>query len=91
MAQPGRQDVRYLLQSQQPSWPAYSGASVHAPGVPTIVEDDSHWYLIFAGYPAKQDGSGPGATHFDSAHRKPFLASLVVGRSGSITVGPPAS
>jgi hypothetical protein len=57
-----------------------------APGVPSIVQDGSDWYLIFAGY---QPGSSPGGqipVHFNPADRQPYLIPLCPTGSASIIV-----
>lgn len=68
---PSGHDVRYLLQSQKPDWPDYVGSTVQAPGVPSLVEDGGHWFVIFAGY-----RGGTARAPFDPAHRQPFLAPI---------------
>jgi hypothetical protein len=83
---PVDQEVAYLMQSQKPKGLHYVGGEVLAPGVPSIVQDGSDWYLIFAGY---QPGNSPGGrvpTQFDPAHRQPYLVPLCLTGSASIIV-----
>jgi len=77
-----REDVSYLMQSQEPQAPHYVGGQVLAPGVPSIVQDGRRWYLIFAGY---QPGGQVPAT-FNPASRQPYLVPLCLTGSASIIV-----
>lgn len=72
---PGADEVRYLLQSQEPRWPDYAGATVQAPGVGTIVRTGGSWYLIFAGYDTAEKTSGSTGI-FDASHRRPYFVPL---------------
>jgi hypothetical protein len=77
---PGHQDVAYLMQSERPRWPHFTGSQVLAPGVPSIVRAGSDWYLIVAGY---QPG-GQAPAHFDPARRQPYLVPLCLSGTASI-------
>jgi len=81
--QPGRPEVRYLLQSQQPSWPNFTGGQVTSPGVASAVQaPDAAWSLYFAGFdPADRPLVSPGVAQAD--HRRPFFVQLHV----SVTPG----
>jgi hypothetical protein len=68
-----RQDVDYLMQSQESQSPHYAGNQVLAPGVPSIVQEGDAWYLIFAGY---QPSGGAVPAQFDAADRQPYFAPL---------------
>lgn len=75
---PGQPEVRYLLQSQKSDWPNYSGHSVIAPGVASVVEDANHWYLYFAGYLPSDAPKQPGSDFYQGSHRRPYYASLTI-------------
>ncbi|MFI6350497.1 family 43 glycosylhydrolase [Streptomyces sp. NPDC050560] len=74
---PGRPEVRYLIQSMEPSWPNYAAKAVTAPGAPAIASDGGHWYLVFAGYKPSDAPKESGGV-FDGSHRRPFYAPLSV-------------
>ena len=70
--EPDRRDVRYLLQSQKPAWPDYSGAEVIGPGVAAAVEGPGGAYwLIFNGFAPNDRPRLPGG-QVDGTHRRPF-------------------
>ena len=49
--QPGRPEVRYLMQSQLAGWPNYTGGQVISPGVASAVQGPGGaWRLFFAGF-----------------------------------------
>lgn len=74
--QPGRPEVRYLLQSQRPLWPNFTGDQVISPGVASAVQKPGGaWCLYFAGFdPADWPPVPPGAAQAD--HRRPFFVRL---------------
>ena len=74
--QPGRPEVRYLLQSQHPSWPNFTGNRVVSPGVASAVQGpEGAWWLCFAGFDsADRPLVHPGVA--DADHRRPFFIRL---------------
>ena len=72
--QPGRPEVRYLLQSQLPDWPNFTGNQVISPGVASAVQGPGGaWRLFFAGYdPADR----PADLKIRGAHRRPYFMGL---------------
>lgn len=74
----GQPEVRYLLQSQEKSWPHYVGQTVLAPGVPSVVEDAQHWYLFFAGYLPSNAPTDPSTGHYQPSLRRPYFAPLTL-------------
>ena len=74
--QPGRPEVRYLLQSQRPRWPDFTGGQVISPGVASAVRaSGGAWWLYFAGFdPADRPLVSPGVAEAD--HRRPFFVPL---------------
>ncbi|HEX3784508.1 MAG TPA: hypothetical protein VHX38_33025 [Pseudonocardiaceae bacterium] len=74
----GRPEVRYLMQSQEPSWPNYVGKTVLAPGVPAVIQDGGGWYLTFAGYLPSDAPVDPKTGHYTPSARRPFFAPLSV-------------
>ncbi len=74
----GRPEVRYLLQSQHPRWPNFTGRQVISPGVASAVRSpDGGWTLYFAGFdPADRPLVSSGVAKAD--HRRPFFVRLRV-------------
>jgi hypothetical protein len=74
--QPGRREVRYLLQSQYSRWPNYTGGQVISPGVASAVQGPGGaWWLCFAGFdPADRPLQSPGVAN--AHHRRPFFVKL---------------
>ena len=87
---PGVPEVRYLLQSQQPGWPNFTGAQVISPGVASALPEpgggpDAAWWLYFAGFdPADRPLKSPGVAAGD--HRRPYLVRLRVAVPSGRTV-----
>lgn len=75
---PGGREVRYLVQSQEPSWPDFTGRRVVSPGVASAVRGPGGaWRLFFAGFdPADRPLVAPGVARAD--HRRPFFLDLRV-------------
>jgi hypothetical protein len=74
---PGRQDVRYLVQSQEPSWPNFTGGQVIGPGVAAAVQGPGGgaWSLFFDGFaPGDMPLLANGTV--DGSHRRPFYLGL---------------
>ena len=73
---PGRLEVHYLLQSQRPGWPNFTGNQVISPGVASAVQGPGGaWWLYFAGFdPADRPLVRPGVAQAD--HRRPFFVRL---------------
>jgi len=73
---PGRPEVRYLLQSQRPRWPNFTGGQVISPGVASAVQGPgAAWWLYFAGFdPADRPLESPGVAEAD--RRRPFFVRL---------------
>ncbi len=73
---PGRAEVRYLLQSQRPRWPNFTGGQVISPGVASAVRGPGGaWWLYFAGFdPADRPLTSPGVAEAD--HRRPYFVRL---------------
>ena len=73
--QPGRLKVRYLLQSQLPGWPNFTGGQVISPGVASAVQAlGGAWSLYFAGFilPTGRRRSGaPTATPISLGSKRP--------------------
>lgn len=69
--QRGHQEVRYLLQSQKKNWPNYAAAAVQAPGVGSLITQNGHWYLFFAGYSTTEKPSTETGK-FTASHRQPY-------------------
>ena len=65
-------DVHYLLQSEKPRWPNFTGGAVTGPGVAAAVRGPAGaWWLFFNGFapgdmPHRPDG------RVDGTHRRPF-------------------
>jgi hypothetical protein len=75
---PGHQEVRYLLQSQEVDWPNYCGDQVIGPGVPSLNQSPGgSWYLFFGGF-APNDTPPIGGGAFQASHRRPFYLGLKV-------------
>jgi hypothetical protein len=74
--QPDRFEVRYLLQSQKPRWPNFTGAQVISPGVASAVQGPGGaWRLFFAGFdPDDRPLVSPGVAEAD--HRRPYFVQL---------------
>ncbi len=72
----GRYEVRYLLQSQIPSWPGFTGSQVISPGVASAVQGPGGaWWLYFAGFnPGDRPLVLPGIAKAN--HRRPFFVEL---------------
>ncbi len=83
----GAKGVRYLLQSQYPGWPNYTGDRVVSPGVASAVRGPGGvWRLFFAGFdPADRPLVAPGVAEAD--HRRPFTVRLRV----AVPLGRPVS
>ncbi|WP_328610313.1 hypothetical protein OG943_14665 [Amycolatopsis sp. NBC_00345] len=75
---PGRPEVRYLLQTQESKWPNYIAKTVVAPGVPAVVQDSDHWYLTFAGYLPAEAKVDPKTGHYPPSSRRPYFAPVSV-------------
>lgn len=73
---PGALEVRYLVQSQQTSWPNYTGTQVISPGVASAAQGPGGaWWLYFAGFdPSDRPLVAPGVAEAD--HRRPYFAPL---------------
>ncbi len=73
---PGRPEVRYLLQSQRPRWPNFSGGQVLGPGVASAVRGPAGaLWLYFAGFdPRDRSLTSPGVAKAD--HRRPYFVKL---------------
>jgi hypothetical protein len=82
--QPGRDEVRYLLQAQLPGWPGYVAADVRAPGVGSLVQADDRWYLFFAGYCPDEPLGADGT--YAAAHRQPYYVPVTVDVPATPTV-----
>ena len=81
----GRREVRYLIQSQKPRWPNFTGGQVSGPGVAAAVEgSEGAWWLFFNGF-APDDMPIRPSGQADGDHRRPFalrlLAAVPTGRS----------
>lgn len=76
--QPGRFEVRYLLQSQISHWPDFTSSQVISPGVASAVQGPGGaWWLYFAGFnPADRPIVSPGVAEAD--HRRPYFVGLRV-------------
>jgi len=73
--QAGRPEVRYLLQSQQPTWPNYTPGQVFGPGVASALRvPDGAWDLFFAGYDYADRPIA--ANPPDAHHRRPYFVQL---------------
>ena len=74
--QPGRAEVRYLLQSQWPRWPNFTGDQVISPGFASAVQGPGGaWWLYFAGFdPSDRPQRLPGLA--EAGHRRPFFVHL---------------
>ncbi|WP_237476928.1 family 43 glycosylhydrolase [Lichenibacterium dinghuense] len=85
--QAGAREVRYLVQSQFPTWPGYTGERVVSPGVASMTRGPhGAWRLFFAGFdPADRPMVAPGVAEAD--HRRPFYLGLRV----SVPAGRPVS
>ena len=72
--EPGRPEVRYLLQSQLSGWPNFTAAQVISPGVASAVQGPGGaWKLFFAGYdPADR----PADLKVRGTHRRPYFVGL---------------
>ena len=69
---PGRPEVRYLLQSQLPSWPNFTGDQVISPGVASAVQGPGGaWRLYFAAFDL---ADRPPVVRGD--HRRPYFVGL---------------
>ena len=72
---PGRDEVRYLVQSQKPDWPNFTGQQVIAPGVASAIQDPgSTWWLYFNGF-APDDMRDPTGK-VNATHRRPYYLRL---------------
>jgi hypothetical protein len=73
---PGRPEVRYILQSQRPRWPNFTGGQVIGPGVASAVQSPGGaWWLYFAGFdPTDRPLVSPAVAQVD--HRRPYFARL---------------
>lgn len=82
--QPGRPEVRYLLQSQLPGWPNFTANQVISPGVASAVQGPGGaWRLFFAGYdPADR----PADLKLRGPHRRPYFVGLQASIPPSQTV-----
>ncbi|MBC7450765.1 MAG: hypothetical protein H7259_04690 [Cytophagales bacterium] len=77
--QPGQPEVLYFLQAQKSEWPNYVGLQVLAPGVPSVVKDQSgEYYLYFAAYDPSDAPLMAGTTRFDPSHRRPYFINLKI-------------
>ena len=85
--QPNHMEVQYLLQSQESAWPNYVASQVIAPGVPSIVEDQSgDWYLYFAGYAPSDAPIDPETGYYVPTHRRPYFVKLQITIPAGTTV-----
>ena len=86
--QPNHLEVRYLLQAQESAWPNYVAAEVLAPGVPSLVLDETEGYLLyFAGFDPSDAPIVPQTGDFDASHRRPFFVRLRVAIPPGASVG----
>jgi hypothetical protein len=75
---PGHREVRYLVQSERPRWPDFTGGTVIGPGVAAAVQGPAGaWWLFFNGFaigdlPSRPDGQ------IDGTHRRPYYLRLTV-------------
>jgi hypothetical protein len=67
---PGRLEVRYLVQSEKPRWPNFTGDQVLGPGVAAAVQSPACvWWFYFNGY-APGDMTDNGQV--EPSHRRPY-------------------
>ena len=81
----GRPEVRYLVQSQKPRWPNFTGPQVIGPGVAAVVQGPGGaWWMFFDGFASGDMPAGPSG-RVDGDHRRPFAlrlrAAVPAGRS----------
>ena len=71
-----RPEVRYLVQSQKPRWPNFTGAQVIGPGVAAAVQGpEGAWRMFFNGFAPGDMQAGPSG-RVDGDHRRPFALRL---------------
>lgn len=74
----GRPEVRYLVQSQKPRWPNFTGNQVIGPGVAAAVKGpEGAWWLYFNGF-ALGDMPRSSFGWVNGEHRRPFALRLRV-------------
>ncbi len=72
----GRLEVRYLVQSQKPRWPNFTGTQVIGPGVAAAVQGpEGTWWMFFNGF-APGDMPADPSGRIDADHRRPFALRL---------------
>jgi Glycosyl hydrolases family 43 len=74
--QPGRREVRYLIQSEKPRWPNFTGGQVIGPGVAAAVQGPGDaWWLYFNGF-APGDMAIGASGKVNGALRRPYFLRL---------------
>ena len=69
---PGKREVRYLLQSETPRWPNFSGRQVIGRGFAAAVQEGSGALWLYCnGFSPEEMPSGPNGK-VEGAHRRPF-------------------